>query len=439
MRRPAVCVCLTLAAWAASALSLSVFSRPPEAHMLLRSRRANSFLEELKPPSMERECVEETCEFEEAREIFKVREATLEFWTVYRDGNQCESNRCVHGRCVDMLQDYVCSCHQGYEGKFCQHVQSATNCSVNNGDCDHECTESGDGLRRWCGCVGGYKLHDDAKKCVAKGPSSCGQLLIGRSSYSKPMDGLMPWMVGGEVGKKGESPWQVLLLNAKGRFHCGGVLIDENWVLTAAHCLENNLHFRVRLGDYERYRHEGTEVMLKVSKAVPHPAYHSSTVDNDIALLRLESPAPFSDYILPACLPGRGLAERVLHRNGTQTVVTGWGKESQESQSFKSVLNVIRVPLVSRDVCAPHMSHNVSDNMLCAGVLGQSMDACEGDSGGPMVTLHAGTWFLAGLVSWGEGCGRRDKLGIYTKVSNYNQWIDGVRRDWDKSEQQPQA
>ncbi|KAM9790666.1 vitamin K-dependent protein C [Syngnathus typhle] len=436
MRRQAVCACLMLAA--ASALSLSVFSRPPEAHMLLRSRRANSFLEELKPPSMERECVEETCEFEEAREIFKVREATLEFWTVYKDGNQCESNSCVHGRCVDILQDYVCTCDQGYEGKYCQHALSATNCSVNNGDCDHECTEREDGLRRTCGCVDGYKLHDDGKTCVAKGSSSCGQLLIGRSSYARPVDGLMPWMVGGEVGKKGESPWQVLLQNSKGRFHCGGVLIDQNWVLTAAHCLENNLRFRVRLGDYERFRDEGTEVMLKVSNAVPHPDYDSTTVDNDIALLRLESPAPFSDYILPACLPGRGLAERVLHRNGTETVVTGWGKESQESQRFSSALNVIRVPLVSREVCAAHMSHNISDNVLCAGVLGQSMDACEGDSGGPMVTLHADTWFLVGLVSWGEGCGRRDRLGIYTKVSNYNKWIDRVRQDWDRSSQAPQ-
>ncbi|XP_049604100.1 vitamin K-dependent protein C [Syngnathus scovelli] len=438
MRQQAVCACLMLAAWAASALSLSVFSRPPEAHMLLRSRRANSFLEELKPPSMERECVEETCEFEEAREIFKVREATLEFWTVYRDGNQCESNRCVHGRCVDILQDYVCTCDQGYEGKYCQHARSATNCSVNNGDCDHECTESEDGLRRTCGCVDGYKLHDDGKSCVAKGSSSCGQLLIGRSSYTRPIDGLMPWMVGGEVGKKGESPWQVLLQNAKGRFHCGGVLIDQNWVLTAAHCLENNLRFRVRLGDYERFRDEGTEVMLKVSKTIPHPNYDSTTVDNDIALLRLESPAPFSDFILPACLPSRGLAERVLHRNGTQTVVTGWGRESQDSQRFSSALNVIRVPLVGRELCAAHMSHNISDNVLCGGVLGQNMDACEGDSGGPMVTLHADTWFLVGLVSWGEGCGRRDKLGIYTKVSNYNEWIDRVRQDWDRSSHPPQ-
>ncbi|XP_034743259.1 vitamin K-dependent protein C [Etheostoma cragini] len=268
------------------------------------------------------------------------------------------------------------------------------------------------------------------------GLSSCGQLLIDRSSYSKPKDGLLPWVTGGEVGKKGESPWQALLLNARGKFHCGGVLIHESWVLTAAHCLENNLRFRVRLGDYMRHRDEGSEVTLKVEKVFKHPNYDSMSVDNDIALLRLQTPAPQSQYIVPVCLPGQQMAERVLHLNGTLTVVSGWGKDDLNSTIYSSALNVIKVPLVARSVCARQMSHNISDNVLCAGVLGQKMDACEGDSGGPMVTLYRDTWFLLGLVSWGEGCGRVDKLGVYTKVSNYNEWISRVREDWDRTQGQ---
>ncbi|XP_075954631.1 vitamin K-dependent protein C [Anarhichas minor] len=432
MSRLILLVSVTVALWSAAVLSLSVFSDPPEAHMLLRSRRANSFLEELKPASMERECVEERCDFEEAREIFQTREATLEFWTVYTDGNQCHTHMCVHGSCVDQYQDYACRCNHGYEGKYCDQTQTATNCSLDNGGCDHDCWESEDGLTRSCSCVSGYKLHDDAKKCDPKGDLSCGRLLMSRTSYSKPMKGLQPWTVGGHVGKKGESPWQALLLNARGRFHCGGVLIDENWVLTAAHCLDNSFRFRVRLGDYERHRDEGTEVTLRIEKTFKHPHYDSRTVDNDIALLRLQTPAPFSEFVTPVCLPGREMAERVLHLNGTVTVVTGWGKDNLENGSFSSALNVIEVPLVDRGVCARQMSHNISDNVLCAGVLGQRMDACEGDSGGPMVTLYRDTWFLVGLVSWGEGCGREDKLGVYTKVSNYNQWINDVREDWDK-------
>uniref|UniRef100_A0A665UR74 Vitamin K-dependent protein C n=1 Tax=Echeneis naucrates TaxID=173247 RepID=A0A665UR74_ECHNA len=390
----------------------SVFSDAPEAHMLLRSRRANSFLEELKPASMERECVEERCDFEEAREIFETREATVsssKSSTVFqRKVFHCNSNLCVNGTCVDLFQAYACRCNSGYEGKHCDYSESvSTNCSEDNGGCDHDCTESRDRLSRSCSCVGGYKLHDDSRKCVPKG----------EPIRDTPWD----W----EVGKKGESPWQVLLLNAKGEFHCGGVLIDENWVLTAAHCLDNSLRFRVRLGEFtSRHRLEGSEVTLKVIKYFKHPDYNSRTVDNDIALLRLETPAPFSEYIIPICLPSRELAERVLHLNGTTTVVSGWGKDNLDSTQFSSALNVIKIPLVSHSVCAQKMTNNISNNVLCAGILGQRMDACEGDSGGPMVTLYRDTWFLVGLVSWGEGCGLEDKLGIYTKVSNYNEWMD---------------
>lgn len=191
-------------------------------------------------------------------------------------------------------------------------------------------------------------------------------------------------------------------------------------------------------GEYERLRNEGTEMTLNVIKTFRHPDYDSRTVDNDIALLRLETPAQLSNYIIPVCLPGRRLAEQVLHQNGTMTVVSGWGKDSLESNYFSSALNVIRVPLVNRDICAQQMIHNISDNVLCAGILGQREDACEGDSGGPMVTLYRDTWFLLGLVSWGEECGRLDKLGIYTKVSNYNEWIDKVREDWDKGRIPPE-
>lgn len=114
-------------------------------------------------------------------------------------------------------------------------------------------------------------------------------------------------------------------------------------------------------------------------------------------------------------------------------VVSGWGKEDEKSSRFSSALNVIKVPLVDSRVCSQQMSHNITANMLCAGILGQRTDACEGDSGGPMVTHYKDTWFLVGLVSWGEGCGNVEKLGVYTKVSNYIDWIQKVRDEWDNS------
>ncbi|XP_030631805.1 vitamin K-dependent protein C [Chanos chanos] len=434
MSRLFLSVSALVALWFSSALCMSVFSSSPQAHMLLRSRRANSFLEEIKQPSLERECVEEVCNLEEAREIFQTTEATMEFWTKYSDGNQCNPNPCANGTCVDQYQSFTCLCNLGYEGKHCEYRVTATSCEADNGDCDHECENWKDGKGRTCSCTEGYELHENSKKCVPKGAGSCGQILLIKSSYkSKPTEGLQPWVIGGEVGKKGESPWQALVLNASGRFHCGGVLIDKNWVLTAAHCLETSVHFGVRLGDYERFKMEGTEVTLRVTRAIPHPKYNPSTVDNDIALLELESPVPFSKDILPACLPSQSLAERVLHREGTLTVVTGWGKDNVTARHYSSALNFIEIPLVSTSECEKHMANNLTNNVLCGGILGQMKDACEGDSGGPMMTLFHDTWFLIGLVSWGEGCGNTNKLGIYTKVSNYMDWIDSVRKGSDKA------
>ncbi|XP_027013989.1 vitamin K-dependent protein C-like [Tachysurus fulvidraco] len=414
--------------WALPAGCMSVFHSPPQAHMLLRSRRAYSFLEELKPASLERECIEERCDFEEAREIYQTREATLAFWTVYADGNQCIPNPCENGVCVDQFQKYVCVCNPGYEGKHCQLVSSHTNCSVDNGGCDHNCHEIKDKLGRYCSCINGYVLQEDSKQCVPKSQQSCGQILLAKSIYrQKPIEGLQPWIMGGEVGKRGESPWQALILNSKGKFHCGGVLLDEVWVLTAAHCLERFSLFAVRLGDYNRYEFEGSEFTVSVVKIIPHPKYNRETLANDIALMRLKLPVTFSTYIVPACLPSQDLAERVLHLNGTMTVVTGWGTETEGAELYSTELKHINVPLMDQSECAHHMVNNLTENVLCAGSIGSIDDACKGDSGGPMMTLYRNTWFLIGLVSWGEGCGHTDKLGIYTKVSNYLEWIDSVR------------
>ncbi|KAL6468286.1 hypothetical protein MHYP_G00239630 [Metynnis hypsauchen] len=393
VRRPFLCFVVLIFFGAATALRVSVFYSSPKAHMLLRSKRANSFLEEIKPASLERECMEEDCDFEEAREIFENREHTLEFWVQYAE-------------------------------------TTSLNCSENNGHCDHDCYDRKGKTGRFCSCIQGYQLHKNSKECIPKSQDSCGQILIAKSTYStKPRPILQPWVVGGEVGRRGESPWQALILNAGGNFHCGGVLIDQSWVLTAAHCLETSFRFSVRLGDYFQFMKEKNEVTIPVSKAISHPNYNPVTADNDIALLRLASPVKFTTYILPACLPSRSLAERMLHLNGTQTVVTGWGKQNKTASHYSSALGFIHVPLVDHSECRRYMVNNLTQNMLCAGIIGKVTDACEGDSGGPMMTQYHNTWFLIGLVSWGEGCGHTDKLGIYTKVSNYLEWIDSVRKE----------
>ncbi|XP_037706320.1 vitamin K-dependent protein C isoform X2 [Choloepus didactylus] len=241
---------------------------------------------------------------------------------------------------------------------------------------------------------------------------------------------LNPRLIQGKPTKWGDSPWQVILLDSKKKLACGAVLIHTHWVLTAAHCMEDGKKLFVRLGEYDLRRFEKWEVNVDIKEVVIHPNYSRSTTDNDIALLHLAKPATLSQAIVPICLPDSGLAERQLMRVGQKTVVTGWGYRSENKRNRTQVLNFIQIPVAPRNECIQAMYNTVSENMLCAGFLGDPRDACEGDSGGPMVASFSGTWFLVGLVSWGEGCGNPHNYGIYTKVSHYLDWIQSyIRHD----------
>ncbi|XP_054839770.1 vitamin K-dependent protein C [Eublepharis macularius] len=400
----------------------SVFYSSREANQVLKiQKRANVFLEELKAGSLERECFEEQCDFEEATEIFKTKEATLSFWTKYIDGDQCENVTCINGTCVDSFMRYNCICNAGWEGHLCQYESNYTNCSTDYGGCEHFCHEDQEKGQRHCSCASGYQLKDDHTSCQPVVEFPCGRVVDPHSSTS----GLNIKLIAGKAGKKGDSPWQVMLINGAGKFKCGGVLIHPTWVLTAAHCLEGEEVFKLKFGKYHRWRTDDGEQAIITDKLVPHENYTKSTSDNDIALLHLAHPVFFNKYVLPICLPANNLAEQELMTEGTQTVVTGWGSQSSSSATnYSSVLNYIEIPLAPRNECIHAMQNSISDNMICAGIMGDKRDSCHGDSGGPMVTQFKNTWFLVGLVSWGEGCGNLDNFGIYTKVSPYLKWIN---------------
>lgn len=176
-------------------------------------------------------------------------------------------------------------------------------------------------------------------------------------------------------------------------------------------------------GKYHRLRDEETEQIILVDKVVIHENYTKADSDNDIAMLHLAKPMVFNKNALPICLPTKELAEQELTRSGKKMVVTGWGSKTEKTMNFSNVLNYIEIPLVPRNECVQVMRHDISENMLCAGIIGDQQDACGGDSGGPMITTFKNTSFLVGLVSWGEGCGKSEKFGVYTKVSQYLQWI----------------
>ncbi|XP_053316562.1 vitamin K-dependent protein C [Spea bombifrons] len=410
-------LCFALITWdMPCASSSAVFFNRQDANRVLKvHKRAYNFMEELKPGSLERECVEEVCDLEEASEIFETREATLNFWAKYFDGDQCLSAPCANGVCKDGIGRYDCICSKGWEGRVCSDAITYPNCSVNNGGCLHFCTETENSTSRVCSCASGYQLDDNHHTCSPAVEYPCGQRKI------MDFESLLR-LTAAKQGRKGDSPWQVLIIHEK-KFHCGGVLIHPLWALTAAHCMENAGKYYVRLGEYDRRKMEDTEQTLQVSKIIRHPDYRYQNADNDIALLRLSAPALYNKYVIPICLPSLELAERHLTLEGTEVVVTGWGSQNETSRNRSSVLSYIRIPVAPRNECIALMQNELTENMLCAGQLGDRQDACRGDSGGPMVTKFGGTWFLVGLVSWGEGCGRVDNFGVYTKVSRYLEWI----------------
>ncbi|XP_060689924.1 vitamin K-dependent protein C-like [Hemiscyllium ocellatum] len=395
----------------------AVFLREKDASDVLRIRkRANFLFEEVKPGNLERECFEEKCVFEEANEIHSSLDKTLIFWNKYVDGDQCNPNLCVNNStCQDLIGGYQCHCAEGFDGPQCQYVLLATNCSDNYGYCAHFCSEIPERNRRVCSCAAGYKLSDDGISCNASGE---------QAANIRKGGPLGPRIIKGTVMKKGSSPWQILLMTASGKFICGGVLIHQFWVLTAAHCVHEGERFRVKLGEHNRSVNEDTEDTILVNRVYIHPNFSLSNMDSDIALLRLSQVAVFTNYIIPVCLPTKETAERKLLIANKNVVITGWGAIDENDDRYRpNTLLFIRIKLTSYTLCKEKLKDRVTDNMICAGTPGSRKDACKGDSGGPMVTFLNGTWFLLGLVSWGEGCGRFQTFGIYTKVTNYLDWI----------------
>lgn len=239
-------------------------------------------------------------------------------------------------------------------------------------------------------------------------------------------------IVGGKSAPFGRWPWQVSVRRTSffgfsSTHRCGGAVLNENWIATAGHCVDDLLtsQIRIRVGEYDfsNAQEEYPFVERAVSRKIVHPKYNFYTYEYDLALVELETPLEFLPHISPICLPASD--DLLIGENAT---VTGWGRLS-EGGTLPSILQEVQVPIVSNDRCKTMFlragRHEfIPDIFLCAGHEKGGQDSCQGDSGGPLqVKGKDGRYFLAGIISWGIGCAEANLPGVCTRISKFVPWI----------------
>ncbi|NXH21853.1 ACRO protein, partial [Bucco capensis] len=236
-------------------------------------------------------------------------------------------------------------------------------------------------------------------------------------------------IVGGTDAQPGAWPWIVSIQDPwrKGTGHiCGGSLISNQWVLTAAHCFIQARYipmWRVVVGATHLAR-LGPEAQVRhIKQLIVHEHYNSVDQSNDIALLELDQPVQCSDYIQLACVPDASV--KVLEL--TSCYISGWGSTSARSGRPTDVLQEAKVHLINTKLCnSSHWYHGaIHSHNLCAGYVQGGIDTCQGDSGGPLVCQdnNFDYFWLVGVTSWGRGCARAQQPGVYASTQHFYEWI----------------
>ncbi|TFJ99949.1 ubiquitin carboxyl-terminal hydrolase 48 [Platysternon megacephalum] len=217
----------------------------------------------------------------------------------------------------------------------------------------------------------------------------------------------------------GEFPWQVSI-QTKEKHFCSGSIISSWWILSAAHCFTNELppDLYVAFGAADLESHQVEK--KKLDRLILHEHFDSANMDNNIALVLLDSPIEFSEQKMPICLP-------FIHDLQTWKGcwVAGWGATvAGDKMKLTKRLKKMEMKLISKKQCSEWLPA-LTENMLCAGSAEGGKDACQGDRGGPLVCTYGDVmkWFALGIVSWGEGCGEKQHPGTYTFIFNYLEWI----------------
>nr|XP_015091707.1 serine protease 45 [Vicugna pacos] len=225
-------------------------------------------------------------------------------------------------------------------------------------------------------------------------------------------------------------PWEVSL-RVEDEHVCGGALIDLSWVVTAAHCIQSTKEYSVILGTSKLKPKDAMKALsIPVKDIILHPKYWGRTfIMGDVALLQLHTPAIFSKYVQPICLPEPSYNLKV----GTQCWVTGWGQVKRRFSANSTLMPELReaeVFIMDNKRCdriyrknslVPRIVPLVLGDMICATNYGENM--CYGDSGGPLACEVEGRWILAGVLSWEKACAKVRNPDVYTRVTKYSKWI----------------